>query len=187
MFLQIKLMYDLQKHGYRIDNLSEPFCTRFFLTKHTDCWELPGWSVVTHLMQEQHAMPTEHQHLPWHTGFGTDRAGLMPLKKQLSSSVKSNSARLLPDRPLSLILIYFSGKGPSSMEGMPSSLFLFQPMPLPVGKLVLQAQLLLALKPTTVSLQPTEETPSLTGKRCKIPTTPTQASRPCLLQAFPKL
>lgn len=164
-----------------------PFAPDFFWqnTLTVESFQGEVWWLIS--CRSSMRMPTEHQHLPWHTGFGTDRAGLMPLKKQLSSSVRSNSARLLLDRPLSLIPIYFSGKGPSYMEGMPSSLFLFQPTPLPVGKLVLQAQLLLGLKPTTVSLQPTEETPSLTGKRCKIPNTPTQASRPYLLQAYPKL
>lgn len=46
-----------------------------------------------------------------------DRVGLMSLKKQLSSLTKFNSARLLPDGPLTLILIYFHGKGPFHTAG----------------------------------------------------------------------
>lgn len=67
-------------------------------------------------------MPTERQHLPRHTGSGTDRAGLMSLKKQLSSLIKFNSARLLPDGPLTRFQSIFMEKLLSIQQGHAFSL-----------------------------------------------------------------
>ena len=94
-----------------------PLCSQFFSTKHTvqSCQGEVWWLISR---RSTVWMPTERQHLPWHTGPGTDRAGLMSLKKQLSSLMKFNSARLLPEGPLTLILVYFHGKAPFHTAGV---------------------------------------------------------------------
>ena len=107
----------------------------------------------------------------------------MSLKKQLSSLTKFNSARLLPDGPLTLILIYFHGKGPFHTAGA----CLQSPPPLahapPVGKVIFQAQLPLGLKSVTASLQSMEQTHDPTGERCKLSNTPTQPTFQALSSA----
>lgn len=129
---------------------------------------------MTHLTQEHgvdanRTSASSLAHWIWH---GQSWADVSEKTAQLFDEIQFSkvASRWTTESDSSL----FSWKSSFPYSGGMPSVFLLWPTPLPVGKVILQAQLPLGLKSTSASLQSMEQTHDPIGKRCKLSNTPTQ-------------